>query len=339
MTTPIPRFLSEHIGLYQCPSCTRDLQIAGETLSCTGCGQVFPITNGIPQLFWPDDKELEAGSDITETVKAFYEETPFPDYDDFDDLASLARKASEATFPRQLDEQIPAGARIIECGCGTAQLSNFLSIGSRTVFGADMCMNSLGLGKAFADTHGLSRVHFNQMNLFKPCFKPETFDLVISNGVLMVTADPYAAFESIARLVKPGGYILIGLYHTYGRLITDARRQLFRLTGDRFLFLDPNLRNPKLSDAKKRAWFADQYKHPHERKYTIGEGIKWLERGGFEFVKSIPRTKPFQPISLADNLFTPEQPGNFFQRMMVELGMTFRGSREGGFFVVIGRKP
>ncbi len=339
MTTSIPQFLSDNIGLYQCPSCTGDLHIADGSLSCVNCRQGFPITNGIPQLFWPDDKEVEDGSDVTETVKAFYEETPFPDYDDFDDIASLARKAGEANFPRLLDQQVPAGARIIECGCGTAQLSNFLSIGSRTVFAADMCMNSLGLGKAFADTHGLTRVHFNQMNLFNPCFKPESFDLVISNGVLMVTADPYRAFESIATLVKPGGYILIGLYHTYGRLITDARRLLFRLTGDRFLFLDPNLRNPKLSKAKKRAWYADQYKHPHEGKYTIGQGIEWLERGGFEFVKSIPRTRPFQPITPADNLFSPEKPGNLIQRMMVELGMTFRGSREGGFFVVIGRKP
>ena len=56
-------------------------------------------------------------------------------------------------------------------------------------------------------------------------------------------------------------------------------------------------------------------------------------------MKSIPRTRPFQPITAADNLFTPEEPGSFVQRMMVELGMTFRGSREGGFFVVIGRKP
>ena len=42
--------------------------------------------------------------------------------------------------------------------------------------------------------------------------------------------------------MKPGGYLLVGLYHRYGRLITDFRRQLFRFTRDRFTFLDPNLR-------------------------------------------------------------------------------------------------
>ena len=100
MTMSIPKFLSDNIELYRCPSCAGDLHIADGSLSCVNCRQGFPITNGIPQLFWPDDKEVEDGSDVTETVKAFYEETPFPDYDDFDDIASLARKAGEANKAR-----------------------------------------------------------------------------------------------------------------------------------------------------------------------------------------------------------------------------------------------
>jgi SAM-dependent methyltransferase len=176
------------------------------------------------------------------------------------------------------------------------------------------------------------------MNLFRPTFRRETFDLVISNGVLMVTTDPFLGFKTIAELVKPGGYILVGLYHKYGRLITDARRVIFRLSRDRFAFLEPNLRNPELSERKKRAWYADQYKHPHETKHTIGEALGWLRECGLSFVKSIPRTKPFQPIAESENLFAPEDPGNAFERFLVELGMAFRGSREGGFFTVIGKK-
>jgi hypothetical protein len=113
---------------------------------------------------------------------------------------------------------------------------------------------------------------------------------------------------------------------------------VFRVTGDRFLSLDPVLRNPDVSSAKKRAWLVDQYKHPRETKHTIGEAIRWLREVGFSFVKSIPRTKLFQPISDADRLFEAESPGNAAERLLVELGMTFRGSREGGFFTVIGRR-
>ena len=51
------------------------------------------------------------------------------------------------------------------------------------------------------------------MNLFKPCFQENTFDVVISNGCLHHTSNPKKAFSSISKLAKSGGYIVIGLYH------------------------------------------------------------------------------------------------------------------------------
>lgn len=329
---------SEYTDLFCCPGCGGELEFGDDSVRCLGCNHSFGVSDGIPLLFWPTDPSEDAG-DYTETVKAFYEETPFPHYDDFDSIGSLAEKARQGVFARMLDEHVPPGARVIECGCGTGQLSNFLSITNRTVFGTDICLHSLRLGNDFAREQGLEHVRFVQQNLFRPVFKPESFDLVISNGVLLTTADPFRGFESIARLVKPGGYILVGLYNTYGRLITDARRILFRLTGDRFLWLDPVLRNKNTSDAKKRAWMADQYLHPHESKHSIGEAMGWLRKTGFSFVRSLPHGKPFRPFSAREDLFRPQDPGTPFDRFFVQLGMIFTGSREGGFFIVIGRKP
>jgi SAM-dependent methyltransferase len=336
--TALPPALLPHLRLLCCPRCGGELAERGETLGCSKCDQGFAVDDQIPLLFWPN--EWSAGrEDVTEIVRAFYEETPFPDYDDFDSVESLATKARQGIFARMLDQQIPPGARILECGCGTGQLSNFLSVGGRTVFATDLCLNSLRLGREFARRHDLGRVHFLQMNLFRPAVRPASFDLVISNGVLHHTSDPLLAFRSIAQLVRPGGYLLVGLYHRWGRLITDARRKLFRLSGERLRWLDPNLRAAHKSDAKKRAWFADQYRHPHESKHTIGETLRWLDEIGFRFVKSIPRARPFQPIAPTDQLFEAEPPGSPAERALVELGMALRGSREGGFFVVIGRRP
>ena len=90
--------------------------------------------------------------------------------------------------------------------------------------------------------------------------------------------------------------------------------------------------------AKRRAWFVDQYKHPHESKHTIGEVLSWFDEAGIRFVNSIPRSRPFRPFSDSDRLFAPEDPGNAVERAMVELSMLFRGSREGGFFIMIGQK-
>jgi len=332
------RGLQGYVGMLQCPRCRGDLAVVDGGLRCAGCAQRFGVEDGIPLLFWPNEWE-EGRGDVTEIVRAFYEETPFPNYDEFDSVASLAQKARQGIFARLLDEQVPPAVRILECGCGTGQLSNFLSIANRTVFATDMCLNSLGLGRAFARKHQLERVHFVQMNLFRPVFKPGSFHLVISNGVLHHTSDPFLAFRSISELVRPGGYILVGLYHRYGRLITDTRRLLFRLAGDRFKRLDPNLRREESSTAKRQAWFADQYKHPHESKHTIGETLEWIERIGFRFVKSIPVSKPFHTFTPDEALFRADEPGNLLERLLVELGMVFKGSREGGFFVVIAQRP
>jgi SAM-dependent methyltransferase len=329
--------LSEHAELFQCPRCSSDLDLRPDALICSGCGHRFEIAEGIPRLFCPNDWS-ESQPDVTESMKAFYEETPFPNYDDFDSVGSLIEKSRRGMFAKLLDDQIPPATRILECGCGTGQLTNFLSIANRTVFGTDMCLNSLRLGRRFKEQNRLPRAHFLQMNLFRPAFKPGSFDLVISNGVLHHTSDPRRAFETISRLVRPNGFILVGLYHRYGRLVTDLRRFVFRLSRDRFTALDPNLRARDKAAGKWKAWFMDQYKNPHESKHTIGEVIGWLRSADLEFVKSIPRSRPFHPFGPGESLFTPEAPGNALERLLVELGMIRGGSREGGFFVVIGRK-
>lgn len=331
--------LAPHLELLCCPKCAGDFELAEDELRCRACGQAFAVSENIPRLFWPHEGS-DSPEDVTEKMKAFYEETPFPNYEEFDSVGSLIRKAREGLFAKLLDDEVPPGSRVVECGCGTGQLSNFLSISNRTVFGTDLCLNSLKLGQKFKEQNDLGRVNFLQMNLFRPAFKKESVDLVISNGVLHHTADPFGAFRSIGEMVRPNGYIMVGLYHRYGRLITDFRRQVFHLSGNRFTFLDPNLRRGGMTGEKWKAWFMDQYKNPHESKHTIGEVMAWLRKTGFEFVKSVPRGKPFQPFSPGkERLFEAESPGNWLERLIVELGMIRTGSREGGFFVVIAKKP
>jgi 2-polyprenyl-3-methyl-5-hydroxy-6-metoxy-1,4-benzoquinol methylase len=246
-------------------------------------------------------------------------------------------KARKGIFAKLLDDQIPFGTRILECGCGTGQLTNFLAIANRTVIGTDICMNSLNMATEFKEANNLDRAHFYQMNLFLPCFKPHSFDVVISNGVLHHTSDPFLAFKTISNLVKPNGYILIGLYHKYGRLATDLRRILFGITKDRLKFLDRHATDKEISEAKRKAWFMDQYKNPHESKHTFKEVLHWLDRTNFTFIHSIPKTVPYEGIDPSERLFKPDRFGNAFERLLVNIGMVFTGHKEGGFFIMIAR--
>jgi SAM-dependent methyltransferase len=330
---PLERYLS----ILACPKCEADLALEGEGLRCTACQAFYEVTSNIPILFCPNQWD-RSRHDVTMTVQSFYEETPFPNYDDFDNVGWLVEKARKGVFNKLLDDQIPTGTRILECGCGTGQMSNFLSVASRTVFGTDLSLHSLSLGQQFKEKNDLRTAHFIQMNLFRPCFKPGSFDLVFCNGVLHHTSDPFLGFQTIAKLVRPKGYVMIGLYHTYGRTITNIRRLIFRMTGTRFAFLDPNLRKRQTSASKKRAWFMDQYNHPHESTHTIREVIAWLDRVGLKFVKSIPKTN-WLPFSPSERLFAPEPPGSRLQQALAEMAMVLSGSQEGGFFMVIAQKP
>ena len=327
-----------YLHLLICPGCHTSLEAEKTKLLCPNCARHFSVENQIPLLFSPNDPGM-APDRVTATVKAFYEENPFPDYEDTDDLARFIEKARMGVFAALLDGQIPFASRILECGCGTGQLSNFLGIAHRTVFGTDICLNSLHLAQGFKEENGLERVHFLQMNLFRPVFRSTSFDIVICNGVLHhSTVDPFLGFKTLANLVKPNGYLIAGLYHRYGRLSTDLRRAIFRLMGNRFTLLDPRLRQCGLSENRQSAWFADQYRHPHERKYTMAEVFRWLEPNGLELVKTIPKTRFFDKFRPDERLFQAEAPGRAWERRLVEIGMMFRDDREGGFFTIICRK-
>jgi SAM-dependent methyltransferase len=158
----------------------------------------------------------------------------------------------------------------------------------RTVIGADLCLNSLRLAKAFRDRCSIANAQFVQMNLFRPPFPDATFDLVVCNGVLHHTSDPRAGFDALARKVKPGGHVIIGLYNHLGRLPTLWRRALIERFGDRFASLDPRLRGSKLNTGRWAAWFMDQYRHPHESRHSIAEVSRWYDAAGFDVVFTIP---------------------------------------------------
>jgi SAM-dependent methyltransferase len=319
-----------------CPRCAGRL-IAGASFRCTGCGQAYPVTDGIPQLFAPN--EWSVGTlDVTEIVKAFYEETPFPNYDDLDSRDSLRAKAAESVFARLLDEQIKRDALVLEAGCGTGQLTNYLGMAwHRRVVGADLCMNSLRLARGFRDRFGIINAEFVQMNLFRPPFADGSFDLVVSNGVLHHTANPEAGFRALAAKVKPGGHIIIGLYNWLARLPTLWRRRAIESFGTRMAALDRRLRGSVLNSERWNAWFRDQYQHPHESRHSMTEVLGWFERAGFAFTSSVPLIGD-REFGDDVRLFETSPAGSAFDRAVTELAMLLEGGLDGGLYIMMGRK-
>lgn len=334
-----PRAFLDVANALRCPVDLRPLQWrqGSAMLESIDGHRRYPVVDGIPCLFAPNEWP-EGRSDVTDIVQAFYEQTPFPNYDDLDSRESLSVKARRGVFARLLDEQIPRPALVLEAGCGTGQLSNFLGMGwGRKVIGGDLCLNSLRLAKSFRDRCAINNAHFVQMNLFRPPFPDETFDLVISNGVLHHTSDPEGGFHAIARKLKPGGHIIIGLYNWLGRLPTLWRRKLIETFGDSWAKLDSRLRKGALNSGRYSAWYMDQYRHPHESRHSIDEVERWFHRSGIDLVFTVPPTGDEQ-FTEQTPLFSPRPPSSRTDRMMIELAMLLSGGADGGLYIAIGRK-
>jgi SAM-dependent methyltransferase len=276
--------------------------------------------------------------EIGRKVKTFYEDCSFPGYEEFDSIVELAEKARRGIYARLLDEQLPLGVRVLDAGCGTGQLGIFLSLTNRYVVAIDFSYASLRKGQNFKEKFDVRHVHFSQMDLFRPGLREETFDYVFCNGVLHHTTDACGGFKNLCGLVKQRGYIVVGLYNTYGRLFLDIRRLLFRLTREKLLRLDYFMRQESLGKEKKRIWFLDQYCHPHEEKFGVEQVLDWFRRNNIEYVNSIPKINLAERFTLVERLFEKHDPGTKVSHILSQLGWIFTQPREGGFFITIGRK-
>jgi SAM-dependent methyltransferase len=321
----------------ECPVTGEPLAVDGDSwVSPSGCRR-YPIEDGISRLFAPVDPTM-SDHDVTEMVRAFYEDTPFPNYDDLDSRERLVVKSREGFFAAALDEQLPDDAVVLEAGCGTGQLTNFLGLSwKRRVFGGDICINSLRLANGFRERYRIANAAFLQMNLFRPPFRNGSIDVVICNGVLHHTGDARAGFDALLRKVRPGGLILIGLYNTYARLPTLWRRWAFDRFGPTLYFLDRRLISASMNEGRWQAWFRDQYRHPHETRHSIDEVLHWFDASGVDYLSSVPAADG-SPFTSNTRLFEAHSRSTLTMRAATQLQMLLTGGRDGGLFVMIGRK-
>jgi SAM-dependent methyltransferase len=331
----LPAPFRDCAAILACPA-TGEPLIAGDR-EFVAPGRRYPVEDGIPRLFAPVDAAM-ARDDVTELVRAFYEETPFPNYADDETPERLVVKGRQNLLLSALDAQLPDRATVLEAGCGTGQLTNFLGLSpTRHVFGGDICLNSLGLANGFRQKHRIANAAFLQMNLFRPPFADDSLDLVICNGVLHHTGDARAGFEALLRKVKPGGFILVGLYDRWARLPTLWRRWAFARFGSAAPLLDRRLAAGRLNEGRWQAWYRDQYRHPHETRHSMDEVLGWFDAAAVDFAASLP---PADGSGFAPNfqLFAPHPRGTRAGRAAVQTKMLLGGGSYGGVFVMVGRK-
>ncbi len=109
------------------------------------------------------------------------------------------------------DTRYPAGAKVLEAGCGVGSQTRFLVAGSPGAWFTclDISAESLVLAQAQARRRGWDNVAFLRGDLYRPPLAPASFDHLFVCFVLEHLARPARALAGLARLVKPGGGVTV----------------------------------------------------------------------------------------------------------------------------------
>ncbi len=329
-----PHFFSSKIlDCLKAPGGSDDaaLEPCQEGLRCPATGETFPVIKGIPSLFKPAPWE---DSSVTTKVRGFYEEHPFPSYEGIEEFGELVTKGYQNPFTVSLLNAIGYNNLILECGCGTGQMSHFLQLNNNHTLGIDLSLSSLALAVEHKRRNQLTRSSFAQMNIFELAIKDRSFDVVISHGVLHHTFDARKAFAQILRKTKPGGIVIVGLYNSFARIPTWIRSKLIGVFGPN---IDYVVRSRIHDQRKAEIWVKDQYYNPHETWHSIDEVLGWFEENEVEFLNASP------PILGTDSenggdIFAKTDQGNKAKRIVTQIGWLSSIAREGALFDLIGRR-
>ena len=143
-------------------------------------------------------------------------------------VESFAGVANPFTLGR-----LALGERVLDlgCGAGTDSLVAAQMVGqSGRVTGIDMTPEMLAKARASAAEMG-ANVEFVEGEVERLPFADESFDVVISNGVIDLVPDKDAVFGEIFRVLAPGGRIQIADVTIQNPVSEEGRRDIDLWTG------------------------------------------------------------------------------------------------------------
>lgn len=165
----------------------------------------FPIVRGIPRFV---DSDLYVGSFSFEWMT--HDRTQLDIYRD--------DKPSEREFIAKtgFGEDFLRGKLILDAGVGAGRYADVVSRWGADVVAVDL---SYAVEAAQRNLGERDNIWIAQADIASLPFRPGSFDVIFSIGVLHHTPDTRAYFLKLVRLLKPGGTIAIWVYPRHGDYI------------------------------------------------------------------------------------------------------------------------
>jgi arsenite methyltransferase len=147
--------------------------------------------------------------------------------------ASAVESFAGVANPWELGRLAP-GERVLDLGsgAGTDSLIAAQMVGEEgSVSGIDMTPEMLTKARAAAAEMNAANVEFVESEAERLPFPDESFDVVISNGVIDLIPDKDAVFAELSRVLVPGGRIQIADVTIQNPVSAEGRRNIDLWTG------------------------------------------------------------------------------------------------------------
>lgn len=189
-------------------------------------------------------------------------------------------------------------ATVVDVGCGACRVAQLVKmIGEAKTISIDLSLGSL---RAACRNEVGALVNGDNLNL---PLRSGCADLVISNGVIHHTPDAHRSFTELARIIRPGGTLIVSVYDRKswyyavwrypGALIRAIQRRfgdgMLRYTVFPFFHLGVSILLPiatrrwmRLPIENSWSLFHDQFTTPQCTFHTFEEIQEWATAAGLE---------------------------------------------------------
>jgi SAM-dependent methyltransferase len=160
------------------------------------------------------------------SVKAFWEQNPVaaeaileePGTAEFFRAFDALREADDCE-PYAISDAIhgystSGGLRVLDVGCGNGYVLYQYARNGATVAGVDLTRTAVELSRRRFALGGLPG-KFHEVDGNNLPFPDNHFDIVCSMGVLHHISNPRPMVDEMFRILKPGGRLIVMLYHRY----------------------------------------------------------------------------------------------------------------------------
>jgi SAM-dependent methyltransferase len=211
-----------------CPNCGVPLGQELDKLSCLSCRQYWSVVDGVPHFvsdfpYWGEIPQ-EQMQEINRLIQAENWKTVLAESTEpcVQRASTMILNIERANWHYLLD--LPSDSRVLDLGAGTGTTSHALATHYREIVALEPVLERVQFMQQRFSQENLSNVRLVRSSLWTLPFAPESFDLVVMNGVLEWVAEGRAgnpkalqesALKNAFRLLRPGGYLYVGIENRF----------------------------------------------------------------------------------------------------------------------------